>query len=77
MTNFLIFIIVILVLALIIFWMILDYQFTRYIREMKAFYKEEDLQNKSQLKLNQQIHTGVINAAIPDLNRHDHGHYFK
>ncbi len=77
MTNFLIFFIVILVLALIIFWMILDYQFTRYIREMKAFYKEEDLQNKNQLKLNQQIHTGVINAAIPDFNRHDHGHYFK
>jgi hypothetical protein len=58
MTNFLIFFIVILVLALIIFWMILDYQFTRYIREMKAFYKEEALQNKSQLKLNQQIHHG-------------------
>lgn len=47
MTNFQIFFIVILVLALIIFWMILDYQFTRYIREMKAFYKEEYLQNKS------------------------------
>lgn len=58
MTNFLIFFIVILVLALIIFWMILDYQFTRYIREMKAFYKEEGLQNKSQLKLNQQVHHG-------------------
>lgn len=58
MTNFLIFFIVILVLALIIFWMILDYQFTRYIREMKAFYKEEDLQNKSQHKLNQQVHHG-------------------
>ncbi|CAI3119659.1 hypothetical protein MWMV1_MWMV1_02423 [Acinetobacter baumannii] len=58
MTNFLIFFIVILVLALIIFWMILDYQFTRYIREMKAFYKEEDLQNKSQPKLSQQIHHG-------------------
>lgn len=53
MTNFLIFFIVILVLALIIFWMILDYQFTRYIREMKAFYTEKDFQNKSQLKLNQ------------------------
>lgn len=49
MTNFLIFfIVIILILNLIIFWMILDYQFTRYIREMKAFYKEEDLQNKSQ-----------------------------
>lgn len=58
MTNFLIFFIVILVFALIIFWMILDYQFTRYIREMKAFYNEEDLQNKSQLKLNQQVHHG-------------------
>ena len=58
MTNFLIFFIVILVLALIIFWMILDYQFTRYIREMKAFYKEEDLQNKSVLKLNQPFHEG-------------------
>lgn len=58
MTNFLIFFIVILVLALIIFWMILDYQFTRYIREMKAFYKEEDLHNKSQPKLSQQIHHG-------------------
>lgn len=58
MTNFLIFFIVILVLALIIFWMILDYQFTRYIREIKAFYKEEDLQNKSQPKLSQQIHHG-------------------
>ena len=58
MTNFQIFFIVILVLALIIFWMILDYQFTRYIREMKAFYKEEDLQNKSQLKLNQHMHNG-------------------
>ncbi len=58
MTNFLIFFIVILVLALIIFWMILDYQFTRYIHEMKAFYKEEDLQNKSQTKLNQQVYNG-------------------
>lgn len=58
MTNFLIFFIVILILALIIFWMILDYQFTRYIREMKAFYKEEALQNKSQPKLSQQIHHG-------------------
>lgn len=58
MTNFLIFFIVILVLALIIFWMILDYQFTRYIREMKAFYKGEDLQNKSVLKLNQPFHYG-------------------
>lgn len=58
MTNFQIFFIVILVLTLIIFWMILDYQFTRYIREMKAFYKEEDLQDKSQLKLNQQIQNG-------------------
>lgn len=77
MTNFQIFFIVILVLALIIFWMILDYQFTRYMREMKAFYKEEDLHNKSQLKLNQHIPKGAINAAIPDLNRHDHGHYFK
>lgn len=56
MTNFQIFFIVILVLALIIFWMILDYQFTRYIHEMKNFYKEEGLQNKSQLKLNQHIH---------------------
>ncbi len=58
MTNFQIFFIVILVLALIIFWMILDYQFTRYIREMKAFYKEENLQNKSQIKLNLEIHNG-------------------
>ena len=58
MTNFLIFFIVILALALIIFWMILDYQFTRYIREMKAFYKEEALQNKSQPKLSQQTHHG-------------------
>ncbi|MFV5332598.1 hypothetical protein VXN74_09860 [Acinetobacter baumannii] len=58
MTNFLIFFIVILVLALIIFWLILDYQFTRYIREMKAFYKEEDLQNKNVLKLNQPFHYG-------------------
>lgn len=77
MTNFQIFFIVILVLALIIFWMILDYQFTRYIHEMKNFYKEEGLQNKSQLKLNQQIHNGAINVAIPNLNRHNHGHYFK
>lgn len=58
MTNFQIFFIVILVFALIIFWMMLDYQFTRYIREMKAFYKEENLQNKSQTKLNQQVHNG-------------------
>lgn len=58
MTDFLTFFIAIFVLTLIIFWMILDYQFTRYIREVKAFYKEEDLQNKSQLKLSQQIHHG-------------------
>ncbi len=58
MTNFQIFFIFILVFALIIFWMMLDYQFTRYIREMKAFYKEEDLQNKSQTKLKQQVHNG-------------------
>ncbi len=58
MTNFLIFFIIILVSTLIIFWMILDYQLTRYIREMKAFYKEEALQNKNQPKLSLYIHHG-------------------
>ncbi len=36
MTNFLIFFIIVFVLSLLILWMMLDYQFTRYIRAIKV-----------------------------------------
>lgn len=35
MTNFFIFFIIVFVLSLLILWMMLDYQFTRYIRAIK------------------------------------------
>ncbi|QNY27983.1 hypothetical protein IC763_03005 [Acinetobacter seifertii] len=36
MTNFFIFFIIVFVLSLLILWMMLDYQFTRYIRAIKV-----------------------------------------
>ncbi len=36
MTNFFIFFIIVFVLSLLILWMMLDYQFTRYIRVIKV-----------------------------------------
>ncbi len=36
MTNFFIFFIIVFILSLLILWMMLDYQFTRYIRAIKV-----------------------------------------
>ncbi|ARG33058.1 hypothetical protein A7907_06285 [Acinetobacter baumannii] len=36
MTNFFIFFIIVFILSLLILWMMLDYQFTRYIRTIKV-----------------------------------------
>ncbi|MFW1665068.1 hypothetical protein [Acinetobacter ursingii] len=58
MTTFLIFFIVVFIVALLILWMMLDYQFIRLINEMKAFHEKEieiQLRPKSQLTLNQHI----------------------